>query len=162
MSIYAQDQMRLSITRPPGSFVDCVQIQGDVDLRDCRALGLAARELIDGDASTIYVDLGNVNFVGSILVGFLVQVGDAPGRARRHLVLCRPTSMARKVIHLTGLELFASVHPELPEPWPDIAAVDSAAPRSARTTTIIGRTVGGASTEKADSSGDDDDREHDG
>ena len=132
MSIHAQDEMRLSITRSPDSCVDCVQILGDVDLRDCRALGLAARQLIDGDASTIYVDLGGVTFMGSILVGFLVQVGNAEGRARRQLVLCRPTPMARKVIHLTGLESFASIHPELPELWPDMAPVDSASPTSAR------------------------------
>jgi anti-anti-sigma factor len=131
MSIYARDQMRLSITRPPGSSVDCVQIQGDVDLRDCRALGLAARQLIDGDTSTIYVDLGGVTFLGSILVGFLVQVGNAVSGNRRHLVLCRPTPIARKVIHLTGLELFASVRPELPELWPAIAPVDSTTPLSA-------------------------------
>jgi hypothetical protein len=59
--------------------------------------------------------------MGAILVGFLVQVGNAEGRARRQLVLCRPTPMARKVIHLTRLELFASVHPEMPEPWHNIA-----------------------------------------
>lgn len=121
MSIHAQDQMRLSITRSPDSSVDCVQIQGDTDLRDCRALGLAARQLIDGDASTIYVDLGRVTLMSSILVGFLVQVGSAENRAGRQLVLCRPTPMALKVIHLTGLESSASVQPELPEPWPDIA-----------------------------------------
>jgi anti-anti-sigma factor len=131
MSIYARDQMRLSITRPPGSSVDCVEIQGDVDLTDCRALGLAARQLIDGDTSTIYVDLGGVTFLGSILVGFLVQVGNAVSGARRHLVLCRPTPMARKVIRLTGLELFASVRPELPELWLAIAPVDSTTPLSA-------------------------------
>jgi anti-anti-sigma factor len=128
MSTYARDQMRLSIDRPPDSSVDCVQIQGDVDLRDCRALGLAARQLIDGDASTVYVDLGCVTFMGSILVGFLVQVGNPVRRARRHLVLCRPTPMARKVIQLTGLELFASVHSDLPELWPDIAPGESAPP----------------------------------
>jgi anti-anti-sigma factor len=131
MSINTQDQMSLSITRSRDSSVDCVQIQGDVDLRDCRALGLAARQLIDGDATTIYVDLGRVTFMGSILVGFLVQIGNAQGRGRRQLILCRPTPMARKMIHLTGLELFASVRPELPEHWADITAVDAAAAPSA-------------------------------
>jgi hypothetical protein len=43
MSIHAQDQMTISITRSPESSADCVQIHGDVDLTDCRALGLAAR-----------------------------------------------------------------------------------------------------------------------
>jgi anti-anti-sigma factor len=123
MSIQAQDQMRLSITRSPDSSADCVQIHGDVDLTDCRALGLAARQLIDGDASTIYVDLGHVSVMSSILVGFLVQVGNGEGQASRQLVLCRPTPMARKVIQLTGLDSFASVHGELPERWPDFAPV---------------------------------------
>jgi anti-anti-sigma factor len=126
MSIHAQGEVRLSIMRAPDSSVDCVQIQGDIDLSDCRALGLAARQLIDGDASTIYVDLGRVTLMSSILVGFLVQVGNAENPAGRHLVLCRPTPIARKVIHMTGLELLASVHPELPEPWPGIGAGDSA------------------------------------
>lgn len=130
MSIHAQDRMRLSITRPPDTSVDCVRIQGAVDLRDCRALGLAARQLLDGDGSTIYVDLGGVTLMSSILVGFLVQVGNVASGARRQLVLCRPTPMARKVIHLTGLELLANVLPDLPEPWSD-SAVDSAAPLSA-------------------------------
>jgi anti-anti-sigma factor len=131
MSVHTQDQMRLSIARPPDSSVECVQIQGDVDLSDCRALGLAARHLIDGDASTIYVDLGGVTFMGSNLVGFLVQVGNAVSDARRHLVLCRPRPMVRKVIHLNGLELFASVYPDLPNFWPHIALVDPAASLSA-------------------------------
>jgi anti-anti-sigma factor len=95
------------------------------------ARGLAARELIDGGAGTIYVDLGGVTFMGSNLVGFLVQVGNAVSDARRHLVLCRPTPMARKVIHVTGLELFASVHVDVLECWPDIALLDSAAHLSA-------------------------------
>jgi anti-anti-sigma factor len=119
--------MRLSITRAPDSSVDCVQIQGDIDLSDCRALGLAARQLIDSDASTIYVDLGCVSVMSSILVGFLVQVGNGEGQTNRQLVLCRPTPMVRKVIHLTGVDLFASVQGELPERWPDIARVDSGA-----------------------------------
>jgi anti-anti-sigma factor len=127
MSIHAQDQMTLSITRSPDSSADCVQIHGDVDLTDCRALGLAARQLIDGDASAIYVDLGRVSVMSSMLVGFLVQVGNGVGQARRQLVLCRPTPMARKVINVTGLDLFASVQGELPERWPDISPVDSGA-----------------------------------
>ena len=114
---------RLSVTTTPDSSADWVRIHGEVDLRDCRALGLAARQLVDGDAGTIYVDPGRVTFMGSTLVWFLVQVGNAEGHARRQLVLCRATPMARKVIHLAGMESFASVHPELPEVWPDIAAV---------------------------------------
>ena len=125
--MHTQDHMRLSITRSLDSSADCVQIEGDVDLTDCRALGLAARQLIDGDASTIYVDLGRVSVMSSILVGFLVQVGNREGQAPRELVLCRPPPMARKVIHLTGLDLFASVQGELPEHWPGHASVDSGA-----------------------------------
>ena len=69
MSIHPQDQVRLAIRRSPDRSVDCVQTQGDVGRRDCRALSLAAKQLIDPDASTLYVDLGSVTSMGSTLVG---------------------------------------------------------------------------------------------
>jgi anti-anti-sigma factor len=118
MVVRAPDKMRLSITRPPASNVDYVQILGDVDLSDSRALALAARQLIEADASVIYVDLGGTTFMGSTLATFLVLIGNAHRRARRPLVLCRPSPMARKVIHVTGLEALASVRPDLPPLWP--------------------------------------------
>jgi hypothetical protein len=52
--------------------------------------------------------------MGSILVGFLEQIADANGHACRPLVLCRPTPMARLVIHMTGLDRLASDRPDLP------------------------------------------------
>ena len=118
MTIYAQTQMRLSVTRSADSSADYVQILGDVDLSDSRALGLAARQLIDADAATVYVDLAGTTFMGSTLVAFLVHVGNN-GRARRPLVLCRPTAMARRVIQMTGLDELATVRPDLPPLWPD-------------------------------------------
>lgn len=117
MTTYTQAQMRLSITRSPDSSVDFVQILGDVDLSDSRALGLAARQLIDANASIVYVDLAGTTFMGSTLVAFLVHVGNN-GKSRRPLVLCRPTPMALRVIHMTGLDELASVRPDLPELWP--------------------------------------------
>ena len=118
MSIHAQTQMQLSITRSSDGSADFVQILGDVDLSDSRALGLAARQLIDADASIVYVDLAGTTFMGSTLVAFLVHVANN-GRTRRPLVLCRPTPMARRVIHMTGLDELASVRPDLPPLWPD-------------------------------------------
>jgi anti-anti-sigma factor len=118
MSTHLQAQMSLTITRPQASTVDCVQIAGDVDLADALALGVAARQLLDADASVIYVDLAGVTFIGSTLVGFLVDIGNAEGRARRPVVLCRPTRMACKVIQMTGLDNFATVRPDLPLDWP--------------------------------------------
>jgi anti-anti-sigma factor len=111
-------QMNLSITRALDTSVDCVQILGDVDLSDAHALALAADQLIEGDASEIYVDLGGTTFMGSTLVTFLVLVGEINGHARRPMVLCRPTPMARRVIRVTGLDALASVRPDLPTLWP--------------------------------------------
>ena len=114
MTVHTQDQMSLSITRSPDGSIDFVQIVGDVDLSDSAALGLAARQLIDADASIVYVDLGGTTFMGSTLVAFLVHVGnndrDRPGRT---LVLCRPTPMALRVIQMTGLDKVATVQPDL-------------------------------------------------
>jgi anti-anti-sigma factor len=118
MTIHTQAQMRLSITRSADNSADYVQILGDVDLSDSRALGLAARQLIDANAAVVYVDLAGTTFMGSTLVAFLVHVGNN-GRARRPLVLCRPTAMARRVIEMTGLDELATVQSDLPPLWPD-------------------------------------------
>jgi anti-anti-sigma factor len=119
--IHLPDQLNLTITRLSDSSGDYVQIVGEVDVADRPTLGLAARQLIEADARVVYVDLGDVTFMGSTLVEFLVHVGNANGDVRRSLVLCRPTPMARKVIHITGLDQLASVRPDLPPPCLDIA-----------------------------------------
>jgi anti-anti-sigma factor len=117
VTVHAQVQMSLSITRSSDDSVDFVQILGDVDLSDSRELGLAARQLIDADAGIIYVDLGGTTFMGSTLVAFLVHVGNADGPGRT-LVLCRPTAMALRVIRMTGLDKLATVRSDLPAQWP--------------------------------------------
>jgi anti-anti-sigma factor len=117
-----QGQMTLSITRPSDSSVDYVQIVGDVDLADANRLESAARRLVEADASVIYVDLAGVTFIGSTLVGFLVGIGNSKGPTRRQVVLCRPTPMASKVIHLTGLDELATVRPDLPDRWLESAS----------------------------------------
>ncbi|MGZ4665411.1 MAG: STAS domain-containing protein [Frankiaceae bacterium] len=100
------------------SSVDYVQIRGDVDQTEFPELDVAAQQLIAADASTIYVDLGGVTFMGSTMVTFLVRISNAKGFTRRPLVLCRPTPMARKVLQMTGLDQHASTRPDLPPLWP--------------------------------------------
>ncbi|MGZ4572945.1 MAG: STAS domain-containing protein [Blastococcus sp.] len=119
MTIHAREGVSLSITRPPGSTVDYVQIRGNVDLADSPALGLAARALIDADASLLYVDLGSTTLMSSPLVAFLVHISGRPGRPHRPMVLCRPTPMALRIIKMTGLDLVASIRQDLPPLWPE-------------------------------------------
>lgn len=121
MAVRAQDQMRLSVTESPDGSVQYVRICGDVDLSDSRGLGIAAQRLIAANSGLVYVDLGGITFMGSTLVGFLVQVAES-GRARRPVVLCRPTPMARLVIQITGVDKVASVRSDLPS-WPDDVSV---------------------------------------
>ena len=125
MTIHAREGVSLSITRPPGSTVDYVQIRGDVDLADSPALGLAARALIDADASLLYVDLGTTTLMSSPLVAFLVHISGRHGRPHRPMVLCRPTPTALKVIKMTGLDLVASIRQDLPPLWPDPAPAET-------------------------------------
>jgi anti-anti-sigma factor len=117
MTIDVHTQMRLSITGSADGSADYVQILGDVDLSDSRALRIAAAQLIDAAASTIYVDLAGTTFMGSTLVAFLVHIGN-DSRTERPLVLCRPTPMARRVIAMTCLDELATVRPDLPPQWP--------------------------------------------
>jgi hypothetical protein len=65
--------------------------------------------------------------MGSTLVDFLEQIADANGDACRPVILCRPTPMARMVIHVTGLDLLAIGRPDLPPLWPDVSASEPAA-----------------------------------
>ena len=124
MTIYTQAQMSLSITRSTDNAADFVQILGDVDLSDSRALGLAARQLIDAAATVVYVDLAGTTFMGSTLIAFLVRVGEG-NHSDRSLVLCRPTPAARRVMHMTHLDELAQVRPDLPSGWPEfLAAAD--------------------------------------
>jgi hypothetical protein len=118
MTLPTQEQMRLSVTRPPDSTVAFVAIVGDVDLSDTDALDAAAGRLLAVPASVTYVDLGEASLVGSTLVAFLLHLADARGAIRRPLVLCRPTSLGRKVIGITGLDQVAEVWPDLPSDWP--------------------------------------------
>jgi anti-anti-sigma factor len=117
MPSHSIDQMRLSIRTAPNSSVDFVRILGDVDQSDTVQLDLAARQLIDANASTVYVDLGGTTYMGSTLLWFLGHLGN-DGHARRPLVLCRPTRAARRMIHITRLDEFASVRADLPRQWP--------------------------------------------
>jgi anti-anti-sigma factor len=117
MTTNTQTHMRLSITSSSDSSADYVQILGDVDLSDSRALSVAAQQLITGDPRAVYVDLAGTTFMGSTLVAFLVHVANN-GSARRPMVLCRPTAMALRVIQMTGLDQLATVQPDLPPLWP--------------------------------------------
>jgi anti-anti-sigma factor len=117
MAIHSIDHMRLSIRTTPDNSVDFVRILGDVDQSDTVQLGLAARQLVDANASTVYVDLGGTTYMGSTLLWFLVHLANG-GHARRPLVLCRPSAAARRMIHITRLDEFASVRADLPRQWP--------------------------------------------
>jgi WhiB family redox-sensing transcriptional regulator len=136
MTVLTQNQMSLSITASPDGSVDYVRIVGEVDLSDSRALGGAAQRLITANAGLVCVDLGGITFMGSTLAGFLIHVANS-GRARRNMVLCRPTAMALRVIQMTGLDKLASVRPDLPL-WPDARGADEDV-RDGATTSSAGR-----------------------
>jgi anti-anti-sigma factor len=109
--------------RRSGAHVDSVQILGDVDLPNARELGGSASQLIDHEASIIYIDLGGVRFIGSTLISSLTDACNN-GDTRRPMVLRRPTPMALRVIRITGLDQLASVHSELPPQWPYSQGLD--------------------------------------
>ena len=115
MTSMSHDRMTLCITRPPDGAVDYVQILGDVDLSETKALDRATAQLQDGGGGDICVDLGGTTFMDSTLVQFLEDLGDD---GARHLVICRPGPMASRLIHLTGLDAVASVRADLPPHWP--------------------------------------------
>jgi anti-anti-sigma regulatory factor len=81
-------QVSPSITRSMNGGVEFVQFHGVLDMSSARALGLAARALIDDDPKVIYLDLGSITVMGSPLVAFLRQLG-SNRPIPRSLILCR-------------------------------------------------------------------------
>jgi anti-anti-sigma factor len=120
MAAHTQEQMRLSVSRPPGSTSVFVRIVGDVDVSDTVALDRAAQRILDVPGSITYVDLGGASLVGSTLIAFLLHLADARGQIQRPLVLCRPSPLGRKVIRITGLDQAVEVQPDLPAEWPAV------------------------------------------
>jgi anti-anti-sigma factor len=102
----------------------CVRLTGDVCLPGEAELDRAAGHLAATGCRSVYVDLTEVTFAGSVLANFLSTLS-----TRSTLVLCGPNPLTRRVIELTGLDQIARIHDRLPENWATTAT--SASPPSA-------------------------------
>lgn len=95
----------------------CVRVCGDVDYSDTWELSVATPRIRETGAHTVYLDVGEVTFFGSTIVNFLVHLLTV-GPASR-VIVCRPTSMARRVVGSLSLPEEISMRADLPPEWVD-------------------------------------------
>jgi anti-anti-sigma factor len=85
-----------------------VRLRGEIDAANVEPVRKALLEAARGDARRVVVDLKEVGFVDSTLLGVLVE-----GRrllASRPLLLAAPGPAARRVLDVSGLSRHLGVH----------------------------------------------------
>lgn len=99
-----------------------VHVYGEQDQSNspelCGALALAA----DGDPDTLVVDLASATFVSAALIGAVVLASDAQQRRGARLRVRSPSCVARRVLHLCGLDALVEA-PVAPRPLANLHRV---------------------------------------
>jgi anti-sigma B factor antagonist len=88
-----------------------IALSGELDAYDAPALREAFQELVDGAPAVIVLDLSNVSFLDSTVlgavVGLLRRVREGDGQLRTVL----PDTTARRIFEITGLVAALDVWP---------------------------------------------------
>ena len=107
----------IRLTHGPGhKAAACLAISGDVCMAGDAHLAAAARHVAAARFARMHIDLGGITFGGSTLANFLVRISlKLP--TGTPMTLCRPGTMTRQLIELTGLDRIATVSADLPDDW---------------------------------------------
>ena len=101
-----EDPVR-SVTAENGAVV--VALAGELDLYNAKAVREALMQETIRDAERVVVDLGEVEFVDSTLLGVLVEARtQIPNR--RAFLLARPVGEVRRALEVSGLDRHFEVH----------------------------------------------------
>ena len=112
MNISPVNTMTVSMAVTADQYAVCVRMAGDVDLAAEPDLARLAEDLAATRCSHVHIDLQPITFAGSTLINFLFRLA-------RHtsVTLCRPGTITRQLIELTGLNELATVRADLPADW---------------------------------------------
>lgn len=92
----------VTVAAPVGSRRADIRIAGEVDVAAVPVLTDAVRRLSETAPKSVFVDLGEVTFAGSVLPDFLKQAHDCIPR-NSSLVLCRVNAATRRVLAAAGV-----------------------------------------------------------
>src|SRR5690349_1677740 len=91
--------------------VICLGVSGDVDLASSPALANALQEALTAPGvKRVLVDLSQVTFLDSTGINTLVQSHQQAGDQDIHLQVVNPSTMALRVLNLTGVLEFLGEH----------------------------------------------------
>jgi anti-sigma B factor antagonist len=101
------------ISRRPGSCV--LFLRGEVDAHDAPDLRLSLSELVNGGTSDdrLVVDLVEVSFLDSTVLGVLVGAVRRAREAGGELQVVLPSGPARRIFEVTGVDAALDVYPSL-------------------------------------------------
>jgi anti-sigma B factor antagonist len=101
--------MTLEVQRVGGSAV--VTASGELDMEVADRLRAGIAEAVATDARRLVIDLSDVTFVDSTILGVIVGARSRLGRnsGRIHLVIGNP--LVLRLFHLTGLDQVFTIHP---------------------------------------------------
>lgn len=109
-----------------------LRLDGEVDLGSEPALGDACAHLHRQAPDVVFIDLAGVSFACSTLINFFARVVDALPRTSA-LVLCRPTPVTSRLIHLTAIHTIADLRDDLPPGW----SIENAAEQDCESTAQV-------------------------
>jgi anti-sigma B factor antagonist len=96
------EPFRVSICRDTNHSV--VSLHGALDLAGAPHLDLLFEQLLDDGYQQITVDLSQLTFLGAAGLGVFVRVDQGLRGLGGRLLLTKPTSLARRVLTLAGLD----------------------------------------------------------
>lgn len=81
-----------------------IKLTGEVDLGNAPQIGRELRSALSGEPATLVVDLSEMTFMDSTLLGLLVQTRQRAIARGSRVLLVRPQQTIRRVFQLTGLD----------------------------------------------------------
>jgi anti-anti-sigma factor len=104
-------EVTLSTTGPP-----VVSLRGECDLTTRDALTQALKQSSDQPGPVVLVDLSGCSFIDSTVIGAIALAHRTLGDQGRRIELVIPPERqaVRRIIELSGLEAFFSIHESLP------------------------------------------------
>ena len=92
--------------------VRTISVRGELDLSTAPELESPLEQVLEGDESSVLIDLSQCEFIDSTGIALIVRAWQRldSGENGRSLVICSQNDQVRRVLEITGLELSIPVH----------------------------------------------------
>lgn len=84
-------------------------LAGEIDLSHVDTLWAAASSALEDTPARLVVDVSEVTFVDSAILGVLIRINNAATEWGKGFTLRRPSTLVQRLLRLTGLDELISV-----------------------------------------------------